>query len=174
MNSPLFVNFEGALIGAHAVIGRLPIHPIFTSRLPIAEWAAETPSVSKRSLVCGAVWLLWERTRRNVLCRHKLLDIRLSLSRVRTADLYEAAVKSDPISYPPRGLSRLEAARYVGVGPTLFDEMVADRRMPKPKRVNNRTIWDRVELDIAFSALPGTESGLGTLLAASPKQSEIR
>ena len=78
-------------------------------------------------------------------------------------------MKGDGLSYPPRGLPRVEAARYVGVGPTLFDEMVADRRMPKPKRINSRVIWDRVELDIAFSELPSNEGGLGTLLAASPK-----
>ena len=152
------------------MIGPLSVYPIFTSLLPIAGWAAETPSVSRRSPVCGA-WLLWERTRQNAPCRqiHKLLDVRTSLSRFRIADLHEAAVKSDPISYPPRGLSRLEAARYIGVGPTLFDEMVVDRRMPRPKRINNRTVWDRVELDIAFSALPGPESSLGALLAASPR-----
>lgn len=35
---------------------------------------------------------------------------------------------------PRRGLSREEAAMYVGVGSTKFDEMVNDGRMPKPKR----------------------------------------
>lgn len=49
--------------------------------------------------------------------------------------------------YAPRGLSREEAARYIGVGVTLFDEMVADGRMPKPKRANSRTLWDRFALD---------------------------
>lgn len=59
----------------------------------------------------------------------------------------------DP-NYPPRGLSRDEAARYVGVGTTLFDEMVADRRMPKPKTINSRRVWDRLALDDAFADLP--------------------
>lgn len=63
-------------------------------------------------------------------------------------------VKPDPISYPPRGLSRDEAARYVGVSPTKFDLMVSDRRMPRPKRVDGRVIWDRMALDIAFAELP--------------------
>lgn len=62
--------------------------------------------------------------------------------------------KTDLIAYPPRGLGRVEAARYVGVGTTKFDEMVADRRMPKPCQIDGRTVWDRVELDIAFSELP--------------------
>ncbi len=35
--------------------------------------------------------------------------------------------------------------------------MVKDGRMPKPKRVNTRTVWDRVQLDEAFTALPGEE-----------------
>jgi predicted DNA-binding transcriptional regulator AlpA len=42
-------------------------------------------------------------------------------------------------SLPPRGLSRVQAAAYVGISPTLFDEMVADGRMPKPVRINART-----------------------------------
>jgi predicted DNA-binding transcriptional regulator AlpA len=58
-----------------------------------------------------------------------------------------------PPSLPPRGLSRVQAAAYVGISPTLFDEMVTDGRMPKPVRINARTVWDRVRLDEAFAAL---------------------
>jgi predicted DNA-binding transcriptional regulator AlpA len=54
----------------------------------------------------------------------------------------------------PRGLSREEAARYIGIGPTKFDEMVADGRMPKPKRVDSRVVWDRAKLDAYFTDLP--------------------
>jgi excisionase family DNA binding protein len=42
-------------------------------------------------------------------------------------------LRPDPIAYAPRGMSRDEAARYVGVGATKFDEMVKDRRMPRPQ-----------------------------------------
>jgi hypothetical protein len=59
-----------------------------------------------------------------------------------------------PLSLPPRGLSRVEAAAYVGVLPTLFDVLVRDGRMPLPKRLNTRTVWDRIKLDAAFEALP--------------------
>ncbi len=59
-----------------------------------------------------------------------------------------------PRSLPPRGLSRVQSAAYIGVGPTKFDEMVADGRMPKPKRIDGRVVWDRLELDEAFAALP--------------------
>jgi predicted DNA-binding transcriptional regulator AlpA len=62
--------------------------------------------------------------------------------------------EGDPFAYPPRGLSRIEAARYVGVGTSLFDELVAEGTMPKPKRLHGRVVWDRVELDMAFSSVP--------------------
>lgn len=62
--------------------------------------------------------------------------------------------RTDTIGYAPRGLSRDEAARYVGVGTTKFDELVASRRMPKPKRIDGRTVWDRIALDAAFTDLP--------------------
>ena len=66
-------------------------------------------------------------------------------------------MKADPFAYPPRGLSRSDAARYVGVGESTFDEMVRDRRMPKPRSIGSRVVWDRVEVDIAFSDLPRKE-----------------
>lgn len=59
-----------------------------------------------------------------------------------------------PGSLPPRGLSRVESAAYVGVSASLFDLMVKDGRMPRPKRINARTVWDRLRLDAAFAALP--------------------
>lgn len=51
-------------------------------------------------------------------------------------------------------MSREEAARYVGVGITKFDEMVADGRMPKPKRIDGRVVWDRLKIEAAFTDLP--------------------
>jgi len=62
-----------------------------------------------------------------------------------------------PASLAPRGLNRVQAAAYVGVSPSLFDQLVADDRMPKPKRINARTVWDRFELDNAFAALPNDQ-----------------
>jgi excisionase family DNA binding protein len=58
-----------------------------------------------------------------------------------------------PLSLAPRGLSRVQAAEYVGVGVTKFDEMVDDGRMPRPKRIDGRLVWDRVKLDAAFDEL---------------------
>ena len=53
----------------------------------------------------------------------------------------------------PRGLSRLSAATYVGIGGTLFDQMVVDGRMPKPFRIGGRVLWDRRRLDAAIDEL---------------------
>ncbi len=57
-------------------------------------------------------------------------------------------------SIEPRGVCVVQAAAYVGVSPSLFHEMVSDGRMPRPKRINKRTVWDRRQLDEAFEALP--------------------
>jgi predicted DNA-binding transcriptional regulator AlpA len=66
--------------------------------------------------------------------------------------------QADSYAYPPPGLSRDEAARYIGVGTTLFDRLVWERRMPKPIRIGKRVIWDRLRLDAAFSDLGEEES----------------
>jgi predicted DNA-binding transcriptional regulator AlpA len=58
----------------------------------------------------------------------------------------------------PRGLSRVHAAAYLGISPSLFDQLVKDGRMPGPKRVNARVIWDRLSLDRAFDLLPGDKN----------------
>ncbi|THK37675.1 hypothetical protein EHS39_13655 [Ensifer sp. MPMI2T] len=79
---------------------------------------------------------------------------------------------ADSFAYPPRGLTRVEAARYIGVGLTKFDEMVADHRMPKPKRIDGRTVWDRVALDVAFGALPDEKDGLQALIDASKRKAQ--
>jgi excisionase family DNA binding protein len=66
--------------------------------------------------------------------------------------------RSAPLSsvrpIPRRGLSREEAAMYVGVSAGKFDELVADGRMPAPRRIDRRKIWDVRDLDVAFDALP--------------------
>jgi predicted DNA-binding transcriptional regulator AlpA len=56
-----------------------------------------------------------------------------------------------------RGLRRKEAARYIGVSPAKFDELVRDGRMPKPFRIDACTIWDKLDLDPAIDALKDDE-----------------
>jgi hypothetical protein len=36
--------------------------------------------------------------------------------------------------------------------------MVKEGRMPGPKRINSRVVWDRIKLDLAFDALPDDAS----------------
>jgi hypothetical protein len=43
---------------------------------------------------------------------------------------------------------------YVGVSAGKFDEMVGDGRMPIPRRIDGRKVWDIRDLDMAFEALP--------------------
>ncbi|MGE0340301.1 MAG: hypothetical protein AB7O79_10540 [Xanthobacteraceae bacterium] len=62
-----------------------------------------------------------------------------------------------PRSLPPRGICREEAAAYVGVGATKFDQIVADGRMPPAKQIDGRKVWDVQKLDRAFDALPDDE-----------------
>ena len=54
---------------------------------------------------------------------------------------------------PRRCLSRQEAARYVGISVTLFDELVDERAMPKPFEIRSRKLWDIRALDAAIDAL---------------------
>lgn len=54
---------------------------------------------------------------------------------------------------PRRGLHREEAAAYVAVSPTKFDELVKDGRMPKPKKIDARKVWDLWEIDTHFTKL---------------------
>lgn len=62
---------------------------------------------------------------------------------------------------PRRGLSRQEAARYVGISPPKFDELVREGRMPQPFRIGSRVIWDLRKLDAAFDVLSGPEENTG-------------
>jgi predicted DNA-binding transcriptional regulator AlpA len=62
-------------------------------------------------------------------------------------------------SAPRRGLSRTEAAGYVGVSPTTFDSMVRSKTMPRPVRIGSRTVWDLHALNEAFDALVGPADG---------------
>ncbi|MGE8131600.1 hypothetical protein ACQKQD_32035 [Methylobacterium sp. NPDC080182] len=58
---------------------------------------------------------------------------------------------------PRRGLSRIEAARYVGISITTFDKLVREGKMPEPFRIGSRTIYDLRKLDAAFDVLSGSD-----------------
>src|SRR5215212_8601172 len=54
---------------------------------------------------------------------------------------------------PRRGLSRDEAAVYLGISASKFDQLVSDGRMPNAITLDRRKLWDIRELDAAFDAL---------------------
>jgi excisionase family DNA binding protein len=53
-----------------------------------------------------------------------------------------------------RGLDENEAAVYLSLSPSFFRKLVAGGRMPRPRLIGERRIWDVEELDLAFKALP--------------------
>jgi predicted DNA-binding transcriptional regulator AlpA len=69
-------------------------------------------------------------------------------------DSMSARALSDLRPVPRRGLSREEAAMYIGISPSKFDELVRDRRMPAPVKIDGRKVWDIRHLDLAFDDLP--------------------
>lgn len=65
-----------------------------------------------------------------------------------------------PAGLTPIGINRAQAAEFIGISPSYFDQLVASGAMPQPRRAGSRTIWDVSELAQAFRALPqpGTRS----------------
>lgn len=59
-----------------------------------------------------------------------------------------------PDNLPPIGLTREQAAGYLGIGTTLFDDLVKDGQMPSARKLRGAVRWDRLELDVAFRRLP--------------------
>ena len=53
-----------------------------------------------------------------------------------------------------RGLSRVEAAMYLGVSPSKFDEMRKDGRVGPARLIDGRKVFDVRMLDEIFDALP--------------------
>ncbi|MBE1208172.1 hypothetical protein [Aminobacter carboxidus] len=64
-----------------------------------------------------------------------------------------------PPTLVPRGLSREEAAAYLGIGTTLFDDLVKLGQMPDAKKLKGAVRWDRLQLDCAFEKLPSNGEG---------------
>lgn len=57
-----------------------------------------------------------------------------------------------------RGLNRNEAADYIGISATKFSQLVHEKRMPKPKQIDGRYVWDVYALDAAFDDLDPSAS----------------
>lgn len=52
------------------------------------------------------------------------------------------------------GLPAPEAAAAIGISATKFRALVEAKRMPKPRRLDGKLLWDVDELRDAFKALP--------------------
>src|SRR5262252_3931320 len=62
-------------------------------------------------------------------------------ARHRVVAITRSAALSCVRPIPRRGLSRDEAAMYIGISATKFDEMVIDCRMPAPVKIDSRRVW---------------------------------
>jgi hypothetical protein len=61
----------------------------------------------------------------------------------------------------PAGLTRCEAAAYVGVSPVAFDALVASGVMPPPLPLGiRRRVWNIRALDFALDKLAGIERSI--------------
>lgn len=54
----------------------------------------------------------------------------------------------------PLGLGLNEAAAYLGLGPSLFERLVAEGKMPFPRQLAGRRVWDAEEVAAAFRRIP--------------------
>jgi predicted DNA-binding transcriptional regulator AlpA len=52
------------------------------------------------------------------------------------------------------GLGEAEAATAIGISASKFRMLVKEARMPRPRRIDGRAIWDVDELRAAFKAFP--------------------
>lgn len=55
------------------------------------------------------------------------------------------------------GFRRTEAAAFIGVSPSKFDQMVKAGDMPEPHRIGGVVIWRGDELQAAFDRLTGRD-----------------
>jgi hypothetical protein len=83
----------------------------------------------------------------------------LAMRRVRKVTTEQTEVvartrRSCRLPLEPLGLCREDAADFVGLSATKFEQLVADGRMPLPRQADGRVIWSRFELIEAFEALP--------------------
>ena len=55
---------------------------------------------------------------------------------------------------PRRGLSRTEAAMYLGISSSKFDELRKRGQVSPPRLIDGRKIWDLLDLNRDFEAFP--------------------
>lgn len=73
------------------------------------------------------------------------------------------ADKQDHLAYPPRLLRPDSAARYLSMGTSTFLRMVAEGKLPKPKRIGGIVAWDRWKLDAYVDDTSDDDPGVNTV-----------
>jgi hypothetical protein len=68
-----------------------------------------------------------------------------------------ALSKARAANLPRRGLSREEAAIYLGIGAVTFDGLRASGIVSPPRLIGARKLFDIRDLDMAFDALPSED-----------------
>ncbi len=66
------------------------------------------------------------------------------------------ATKAEISAHLPvrRGFSETEAAVYLSLSPSFFRQLVIANKMPRPRLIGTRRVYDIEELDAAFKAMP--------------------
>ena len=75
------------------------------------------------------------------------------------SDMMRSAALSSVRPIPRRGLSRVEAAAYIGVSPSKFDELRKGGRIGPAKILDGRKLYAIEMLDEFFDALPDEDTG---------------
>lgn len=57
------------------------------------------------------------------------------------------------LTYPPRLMDKGTAAKYLSIGLTMFDQLVTDGVIPRPKRLKSKYLWDRIDLEAVANDL---------------------
>jgi hypothetical protein len=53
-----------------------------------------------------------------------------------------STLRRSPPRLEPRGLSRVDAAHYLGISPSKFDEMRKDGRVGPARMIDGSKVWD--------------------------------
>lgn len=59
-----------------------------------------------------------------------------------------------PDNLAPVGISREQAAAFIGISASTFDRLVYDGLMPDGRKIFGRIVWDVAEVAQAFRSLP--------------------
>lgn len=64
-----------------------------------------------------------------------------------------------PPGIVPFAVSRQAAAALIGISASFFDKLVRDGRMPQPRDLEGRVLWDSEEVRAAWRQIPKRGQG---------------